>query len=356
MDLLKMAVVVIVSWLLGVAAYLLSLYLLYGEVVGSGAQARDDFIMDIITIVCYSLVMIVIVYWRMMMSVQKRLLSGSAKPAFVFPLVASSLFVVPTLFFLMLSGDRRIEDLLSSLSSWFSPDMIPLYSMFIVIGILFGLGYVWVERTTPKRNFAPSNKSLLAQEAVLSGFAEPRRPPLYAPPIPSVRTENKEQMSKEQSYANYRRLMEMVGHLHKMGYERLRLDPGIAASGFFWRCHVLPVTLSGQRIRIDVDLDEEGDSSYSSSEGDKFFGWTDAGNDTPQQLAAKFIERFPKRAGLGFGADEEYAGWYARMLEQTAPMGIIYGYADYPLPAHGGMGVINLPEDTFIQMPPNGRA
>ena len=150
--------------------------------------------------------------------------------------------------------------------------------------------------------------------------------------------------------------MEMVGHLHRMGYERLRLDPGIAASGFFWRCHVLPVREDGRRIRIDDVLDEEGDSSYSSSQGDKFFGWTDAGNDTPQQLAVKLIERFPKRAQLGLGTDEEYAGWYARMLEQTAPMGIIYGYADYTLPAHGGMGVINLPEDMFIPMPPNGRA
>ncbi len=150
--------------------------------------------------------------------------------------------------------------------------------------------------------------------------------------------------------------MEMVGHLHKMGYERLRLDPGMAPSGIFWRCHVLPVREDGCRIRIDDVLDEEGDSSYSSSEKDRFFGWTDAGNDTPQQLAVKFIERFPKRAKLGFGNDEEYAAWYARMLEQTAPMGIIYGYADYPLPAHGGMGVINLPEGTFIPMPPNGRA
>jgi len=148
--------------------------------------------------------------------------------------------------------------------------------------------------------------------------------------------------------------MQMVGHLHRMGYQRLRLNPGIAPSGIFWRCNVQPVDDKGFYLFRVEELDLEGDSSYSSSERTEFFGWPDAENNTPEQLAVKFIERFPKRAEFGLGVDEDYAAWYADMLEKTAPTGLIYDYADYYMPPPGGVGVINVPESTFIAKPPTG--
>jgi hypothetical protein len=161
-------------------------------------------------------------------------------------------------------------------------------------------------------------------------------------------------MNNNEVQANCRRLMQMVGHLHRIGYQRLRLNPGIAPSGFFWRCHVRPVNTEGVYLVRIEELDLEAEASYSSSEKTEFFGWPDAANDTPEQLAAKFVERFPIRAALGFGADEEYAAWYADMMEKTAPAGLIFDYADYDLPPDR-VSVINVKEGTFISKPPTGR-
>ena len=188
--LLKMGLVASVSWLLGVAAYLLSHYILYGEVVGRS----NDEIINLVTVICYSLVMIVLVYPAMMAGVKRRLLAGSTKPALAFPLAASALFIVPTVIFLIISGD------VGFIGSLFSPEMMPLYCMFIVIGIPFGLGYVWVERTTPWYKppaqkpkpllnmtlaGSPTDKPMSAQdpeiEALLTALAQSRRAPSDAP-------------------------------------------------------------------------------------------------------------------------------------------------------------------------------
>ncbi len=188
--LLKLGLVASVSWLLGLAAYLLSHYILYGEVVGRS----NDEIMNLVAVICYPLVLMIVFYPAMMTCVQKRLLAGSTKPAWAFPLAASTLFIMPTVILLIISGDW---DLVGALSS---SETIPLYCMFIIIGIPFGLGHVWVERTTPWLKppaqkpkpllhiigvKSPSDKTLPAHdpeiEALLTALAESRRVTLRAP-------------------------------------------------------------------------------------------------------------------------------------------------------------------------------
>jgi hypothetical protein len=89
---------------------------------------------------------------------------------------------------------------------------------------------------------------------------------------------------------------------------------------------------------------------YSSGNLKNYFGWTDAASDLPADLAVKFIERFPDLAKASTGRDPEYAKWYSMMLAMTAPDGIIYSYADYPLP-DDHLPVHNRP-DKRIPFPP----
>lgn len=147
-----------------------------------------------------------------------------------------------------------------------------------------------------------------------------------------------------------RRLLEMVQILHRQGYERLRINPGMSPSGCHWRCEFLPseVTIAHDRnrhIRRSVET-----ARYSSGERRNYFGWIDAAADLPFDLSVKFIERFPDLAKASTGRDPEYAKWYSMMLAMTAPDGIIYSYADYPLP-DDHLPVQNRP-DLRIPFPP----
>jgi hypothetical protein len=38
------------------------------------------------------------------------------------------------------------------------------------------------------------------------------------------------------------RVLSMVAELHKLGYQRLRIAPGMSPSGAYWRCLITPVT------------------------------------------------------------------------------------------------------------------
>ncbi len=58
-----------------------------------------------------------------------------------------------------------------------------------------------------------------------------------------------------------------------------------------------------------------------------------AADDSPCQLAAKFVKRFPAVVEDGKGSDPDYARWYADMIEATEPEGLIYMYADWELPS-----------------------
>jgi len=124
-------------------------------------------------------------------------------------------------------------------------------------------------------------------------------------------------------------VLEMVRVLHERGYEHLRVAPGMAPSGMSWRC---AVTHTGN-IRPDHGAkarDFEADSAhYTSAAGGEYFQWTDAAEDTPEELAAKFIARFPEIAGKGRGPDPAYAQWFLEMLALARQGTFAISYADW---------------------------
>ena len=144
--------------------------------------------------------------------------------------------------------------------------------------------------------------------------------------------------------------MYMIRELHDMGYEQLRIAPGVAPSGLFWR---LSVSAASNTLPENgaIMRDFQKGANYSSGGGDSFFGWEDAAADSPRQLAEKFVARFPDLAKEGRKEDPDYVRWYQEMLELTEPDGLPYAYADWPSSGdslrmfHGSM-------DIEIRLPP----
>ena len=101
-------------------------------------------------------------------------------------------------------------------------------------------------------------------------------------------------------------------------------------------------------------VDDFGDvASYSSGAGNHFFGWEDARDDGPADLARKFVERFPVIARLGRGDDEDYAEWFEEVVKVVQAGELPYAYSDWSddtedgiLPTVGG--------SSRLVMPPGG--
>lgn len=125
------------------------------------------------------------------------------------------------------------------------------------------------------------------------------------------------------------RVLMMVHELHKAGYQRLRIFPGISPSGCSWRCAVTPVTNILKRNGALAKSWNDQIASYSSADGNRFFGWKDSQNDTARQLASKFVDRFPTIARAGEGEDWAYVGWYVQMLGHAEHGDFPMAYADF---------------------------
>lgn len=110
------------------------------------------------------------------------------------------------------------------------------------------------------------------------------------------------------------RVLAMVHELHKAGYQRLRICPGMNSSGTAWRCSVTPITNILRTHGAMTSAFDRDAALYSSAQKNEFFGWRDAKIATARELAAKFIERHPEIAAKGLGEDWAYAGWFAQML------------------------------------------
>jgi hypothetical protein len=153
-----------------------------------------------------------------------------------------------------------------------------------------------------------------------------------------------------------RRILLMVAELHRLGYERLRIAPGMSPSGMPWRCAVAPAaafqTADTALLRTDVDVSQL--ALYTSADEDVSFGWGDAVTATPGELATLFVERFPRLAEASAGRDSAYSVWYRAMLDLTAPDGLPYAYADWPTDA-ASLAVVGLGQEVTVPLPPPPR-
>ena len=128
-----------------------------------------------------------------------------------------------------------------------------------------------------------------------------------------------------------RLLLAMVRELHLRGYQRLRIAPGFAPSGLYWRCTLAPAS---DISLVHGAMLSAGSSAavYSTGDGYAFFGWNDAAGSNAAQLAEMFLSRFPDLCERSRGLDAAYLSWYLEMLARTAPDALPYAYADWDLP------------------------
>ena len=126
-----------------------------------------------------------------------------------------------------------------------------------------------------------------------------------------------------------RRVLLMVHELHLLGFQLLRICPYIYATGH-WRCAITPVsnTLKTHGACM-AKWTEDGAAHYTSGTADEYFGWQDGPGKGPKQLAKMFLERFPRLAEEGYGADWEYSGWLVWMLAHTDADDLPYAFAEY---------------------------
>jgi hypothetical protein len=154
----------------------------------------------------------------------------------------------------------------------------------------------------------------------------------------------------DQQVADCRRLLYMVRELHGMGYQQLRIEPAVAPSGLFWRLSVFAASNSDPDHSMRMRNRDDG-AHYSSGAGNRYFDWEDAADDSPPELAQKFIERFPALVAAGNGRDPGYVRWYEDMLRVTEPDGLPYAYADWPTP-EDRLGIFIGSMDIEIRLPP----
>ena len=130
-----------------------------------------------------------------------------------------------------------------------------------------------------------------------------------------------------------RRVILMVGELHRLGYGRLRLCPGMSASGCHWQAFITAASnvpaRHGAMAAVRNVLDAAVVAAYQTGMRDRYFGWEDAAGDGPAELAAKFVARFPQVAESGRGDDPAYAAWYREMVAATEPGGLVYAHSDW---------------------------
>jgi hypothetical protein len=152
------------------------------------------------------------------------------------------------------------------------------------------------------------------------------------------------------------RVLSMVLYLHKWGYQKIRIAPGISDDGKEWECaitHIRNIDHNNGAL-LSTDPHDGHVAHYTTAESSEYFGWTDAQRDNSRELAERFMQRFPKLLGLGNGRDWAYSGWYVSVLgiAETGHLPVAYGDPNVDL-EKGVIGTISLTgKDLYLQSPP----
>ncbi len=169
-------------------------------------------------------------------------------------------------------------------------------------------------------------------KAVTAEMAErfPWHPPIAAP-RPISMTSPKDPVMRRAT-----RVLGMVHELHKAGYQKIRISPGISANGGYWRCHITySANVADDGFSIaNFDVDNGLVALYSTGQDSAYFGWKDSAEFNAREMAVRFLREFPQIAEHGVGRDWLYAGWLTDALgraEQGQYTDLVVLYGDYPI-------------------------
>lgn len=159
----------------------------------------------------------------------------------------------------------------------------------------------------------------------------------------------------DENARTYRKVMQMIGALHEMGFQRLRMYPTMAPSGVYWRCPVGPSSVARPEhgaIMLDQFYDSSLVALYSSGSSAEYFGI--AGERlSPRALGKEFVRRHPAIASASSGSDWAYAGWFQEMLRLTRPRLFPFALADWELPPdHLPTTCVGVQKEVQVPLPP----
>lgn len=135
----------------------------------------------------------------------------------------------------------------------------------------------------------------------------------------------------EEEYSTARQVMYMLHDLQNMGYQKLRFMAFLSEGTAFWRCFIGPVWNFRDNGIIPETLDTDSLAFHSSGNGTEFFLWRDAKEDSPKQLADKFISRFPRISEKGRGIDQVYTEWFNKVIEVVKHGALPYVEGEDPI-------------------------
>ena len=128
------------------------------------------------------------------------------------------------------------------------------------------------------------------------------------------------------------RLLEAIHILHRRGYQRLRIVPGVSGTGMAWRCGITPSSnIIGLHGALARSFNWDDMPQYSSASEYDFFGqeWGFGPNSSPERIADRILQTFPEILKRSIGWDYAYAGWFT-MIVGAASRGVYpKAFGDY---------------------------
>jgi hypothetical protein len=149
------------------------------------------------------------------------------------------------------------------------------------------------------------------------------------------------------------RLLLAVRELHVLGYERLRIAPGLNASGTSWRCSLAPAGLmdltNGALLAREIDGLV---ARYSSADGGRFFESPRRLTGSRHRLAELIVRLFPAMVRQSRGVDREYARWFLEVVRLGGSGIFPVAYSDWPEEAPNGCLSTSDGKHTRLRVPP----
>jgi hypothetical protein len=145
-----------------------------------------------------------------------------------------------------------------------------------------------------------------------------------------------------------RKLMDMVGRLHALGYESLYLDSHMSPSGGYWRYDI--GLIEDGRWPSQADWHDPAQRVHGSVSrsvlGDNV--WCESGGSLDVYVE-QFVAAFPALLAPARRPAPDYVAWYRAMLAASAPTGVLLFFEDYgPYYEHA----LFIDSDVKLPLPP----
>lgn len=124
------------------------------------------------------------------------------------------------------------------------------------------------------------------------------------------------------------RILQGIQVLHQRGYHRLRILPGMSASGMYWRVAITGPDNLTDDVHFPQVVDYDTPLWYSTGGLTEFAGGEVTVSTTPESVADVILTVLPETTPTG--DDHAYVAWYADLLRRVEQPGQLpIAYADY---------------------------